>query len=159
MNRKRWTTWAIPFVLLFYFTVGVATKWVGEIFPVYHWGLFASVKTPVTAVEVYIEEADGQRYTPPVRLQETRAYRELTVHGQDVYNTTNVVKRFASAYTRGRHAKTAQLAKAFETNYLTAERVRYALVRVTYRPTERLRTGEVLSREVIGRFVKGAEDR
>lgn len=158
MSHKSWTTLAIPIVLFFYFTVGVATKWVGELFPIYHWGLFASVQAPVTLVEIYIEEADGQRYTPPVRLQDTEAYQKLTVNGQDVYNTTNVIKRLASAYTRKRYAKAMQLASAFEKNYLAAERVRYTLVRVTFEPTERFRTGEVLSREVIGRFVKGSEE-
>lgn len=158
MPSKPWTLTAIPLVLFVYFFVGVGTKRSGEIFPIYHWGLFAAVETPTTLGEVYLEEVDGERYNPPVRLQDTESYRRLMMSDYDIYNTPNVIRRLAAALASGRYERAAELEAAFEANFLEQDRVRYSVVNVTFDPVERYRTGKVVSRETVGRLTKGIEE-
>lgn len=73
--KRHWTIFVIPALLFFYLVAGLGTKRTGEVFPVFHWALFATVSETRTGYEVYILEQDGRRFSPPVLLQDTEEYQ------------------------------------------------------------------------------------
>ncbi len=153
-KRIQWVVWAIPAILAFYFFAGLATKRTGEIFPVFHWALFANVSETRTGYEIYIREQDGQRFSPSVLLQDTEEYRRWLAASYDVYNTPGVISRFARAYEAGNIGRMAELKGALEHNFLPGDEVRYELLKVEYNPLERYHTGALRSSSLVGTFVK-----
>lgn len=150
----RWVMWAVPALLIFYFFGGLATKRIGEVFPVFHWALFASFSEEVTRYEVRVVEQDGQRFDPPLRLQETEEYSQWMAASHDIYHTPKVIRYFGATYEAGREARAEELRAAFERNFLPGDEVRYQLVKLTYNPLERYRTGAVQEASVLGEFSK-----
>lgn len=153
-KRFSWIYWVIPAVLAFYFVAGLATKRTGEVFPVFHWALFAVAPETKTGYELYILEQDGQRFSPPVLLQNTEEYGEWLAASYDLYNSLGIIGSFASAYESGRKERAAELEAGLEQNFIPGETVRYEIRQVEYNAPKRYRTGEVINSTTIGVFSK-----
>lgn len=153
-KRLRWVTWAIPLILILYFVGGLATRRFGEVYPVFHWGLFASVSEERRGYEIWVVEQDGRRFDPPVMFQRLPEYEQLMAASYDIYRTPRVIRYFASALEDGRAARAEELRQVFEYNFLPGDKVHYRVVRVDYNALERYNTGRIESSEVIGEFSK-----
>jgi len=149
-----WTYWVVPAVLAFYFFAGLATKRTGEVFPVFHWALFANAPETKIEYELYIIEQDGQRFPSPVLLQNTEEYKEWLAASYDIYNSLGVIESFGRAYEAGRAERAAELEGVLEHNFVPGDEVRYKILRVEYDALERYRTGRVMTASTVGVFSK-----
>lgn len=149
-----WVYWVIPVVLAFYFFAGLATKRTGEVFPIFHWALFANAPDTRIDYELYILEQDGRRFSPPVLLQNTEEYKEWLAASYDIYNSLGVIDSFARAHQAGRTERAAELKGALEHNFVPGDKVRYKILRVEYDALERYRTGKVRAASTVGVFSK-----
>ena len=149
----------IPLLLATYFIVGFSTWELGkryniEAYPFFHWALFAHSSDVSKRYEVYLYEVDGERYDPPVRLQDTEEYQTMIAQEPDMYHTFKVAAPLANAVRKSDEAATERFEALIERNYLPGERVHYGLYRVRYDPETRLETGEVISAKKIRNFYK-----
>lgn len=153
-KQSGWVYWVIPAALTFYFFAGLATKRTGEVFPIFHWALYAVAPETKTDYELYILEQDGRQFAPPVLLQNTEEYGEWLAASYNVYNSLGIIDSFASAYRAGRTERSARLEKGLEQNFIPGEIVRYEIRQVEYDARERYRTGKIMDSTTIGVFSK-----
>ena len=154
LRRYSWVYWTIPAILAFYFFAGLATKRTGEVFPIFHWALFAVASETKTAYELYILEQDGQRFSSPVLLQNTEEYGEWLAASYDIYNSLGIIGAFARAHQAGRTERAAELEAGLEHNFVPGDKVRYEIRRVEYDVRERYYTGRVITSTTVGVFSK-----
>lgn len=153
-KRFSWVYWAIPAILAFYFVAGLATKRTGEIFPIFHWALYAVAPETKNEYELYILEQDGQRFSPPLLLQHTEEYGEWLAASYDIYNSLGVIGSFSKAYRAGLEEHAAELKAGLEQNFIPGETVRYEIRQVEYGARERYDTGNIIDSTTIGVFSK-----
>lgn len=161
-RRTGWVKVVIPLLLVIYLVVGASTKLLERVtdfdpYPFFHWSLFAYPSETDRRYEVYLYEVDGERYDPPVRLQDTEAYQERLAYDHNQYHTFGVVTRLGDSVKLGEEADAAHYETFLEEHYLPDEEVRYGLYQVQYDTEARLETGEVISKEHVEDFYKDEE--
>ena len=116
-----------------------------ELFPFFTWSLFSWVPDTRHLYVVEVMRIDGNALLPPKDLREIAAFDgESTL----AYKATQELGR-----SRGRNES---LRQTFEARYLKNRDVEYRLVRKTYNPLERWRSGEARETEVIAEFASGS---
>lgn len=153
VGHEHWVQTAIPLLLLVYLVGGTATKFTHEVFPFFHWALFANVTPIVEKYELRVVSIYNQTYNPPIALSETPAYREKMVSTPDIYDSLKAVNRLGSSLHKD-YLRAERFREILERNYLPEERIQYQIVRVSYKPVERYLTGSIISQYVTATFTK-----
>lgn len=110
----------------------------GEIFPIASWSLFSKVPSVVTDYSLVIREIDGCVMSPSFFWEESSHYFAAAVHHAGFV----VIDRVGLALASGDEALAEELRHKFELVHMReAERVRYDLVRRTYDPLVRWKSG------------------
>jgi hypothetical protein len=125
----------------------------GEVFPISSWTLFMRVPNQVTEYGIEILAVEGAVLAAPRAFHEAR---DLFPGAGDV-RADRVVQRMARALEGGDEARLRELRLLFEGRWLGAERapVHYRLVRRSYAPLERWRTGRAAESTELQDFVSG----
>lgn len=150
---RHWVQTAIPLLLFIYLVGGIATKFTHEVFPFFHWALFANVTPIVERYELRVVSIYDQIYDTPIALSELPAFREKMLSTPDIYDSLKAVNRLGSSL-RKNHLRAERLREMLERNYLPEERIRYQIVKVSYKPVERYLTGNIISQRVAATFIK-----
>lgn len=119
-----------------------------EIFPFTSWLLFVLVPDQVTDYDILIHGPGSQPPDPPLPFSQSgtlvRAPHSITSY--------QLVQQLGMAVRKGDASRVASLRSRLEEQF-TVSHLPYDLVRVTYRPLARWKTGRVISRLTLQSFV------
>jgi hypothetical protein len=139
--------------LCFYFVAGLSTFFfLGEsdknVPPLFHWFLFSWTPNEAGQVQysVRVTSVDGTKLEKPLFYAELDGVIDLrTGRARDLMN------RLARALEAGDSQRASEIREAFEKAYLKRA-VEYEVVRITYKPLERFRTGALERVDVLAEF-------
>ncbi len=121
-----------------------------EIFPFASWFLFLLVPGHTSDYDLVLRSNDGHPISPPLPYSQL-TWLVTTPHSVLTYQ---IVQQLGDAETRHDATRSQWLRRQIEALF-TQPRVQYDLVRNTYRPVERWKTGRVRTRETLRTFLSG----
>lgn len=144
----------ILFFFIAYFVVqcaGQMNSSRGEYFPVFGWSLFTEVINPRWAVELEIIRIGDTVFPEPVNFFELKDYFSAAAARSSDVNKTAV--QILNRLEREPEAAAA-LRRVFERRHFSDHaQVEYQFVIVKFDPIVRWRSGEVIERHVVKRFI------
>jgi hypothetical protein len=117
-----------------------------EVFPFFCWFLFPVAPNTVERYALVVEAWGGMPVTPPTTFQALDVVEDP--HAMDAWTSIQALGRAVEA---GDADRVARLRRRLEMNYLPAPS-RYRLVRRTFDPLERWRTGRIRSEQILQTF-------
>ncbi len=147
MHRYRRLQIFVAAALAFVFVVGMA----GEIpprhenFPFASWSLFSLVPGRRSEFDLIVHTAEASQ---PFNQADRLVYHPHSIVAHEI------IQQFGDAERAGDAAASRSLRRQIEQEFIPAV-TGYDLVRVTYTPVERWRTGRVLSTDPVRSFTRG----
>lgn len=135
-TRRRW----LSAVLFFYFVGGLLTLLTPkmEVYPVFHWFLFALTPNPTTDYQIRIYNYGGREISPP------RLYNKAgdLVRSPNSIRVHVMAESMGKAIEKGDEEALATTKALFQQTFLPHPS-RYELVKISYDPMERWYHGKV----------------
>lgn len=148
-QRRKATKISLALLLLLYVSIAVSTHLTKqpEIFPFFSWSLFSSVPQPEkTNYGLRLIAVDGKTLQTPLFFEEGEQY----FAGANSIMAMTTIRRLARAIEAGNAGQIVEYQTFFEEMFLAeASDVAYEVVRRTYNPVERWRTGRYISVECL----------
>ncbi len=139
----------VPLCLAVYFAAGYARIRSTDIVPFSSWALFVFVPNQPAVFTLQIDSLDGRALNPPERFEDG-----TFANSHDI-TAYYVINHFGMAWEKGDAEEIRKFRLLLEKNVLPAKRVDWELVKITYDPLERWKTGAV-SRSFVARFSSGS---
>jgi len=135
----------VPLCLAVYFVVGYTRIRTTDIVPFSAWALFVFVPNQPSVFTLQLDSLNGSALIPPERFEDGTF---TNPHDITAYYIMN---RFGIALEKGDSGEVRKFRALLEENILPAKRLDWELVKITYDPLERWKTGKI-SRQSVAHF-------
>jgi hypothetical protein len=135
----------VPLCLTVYFVVGFSRIRTTDIVPFSAWALFIFVPNQPSIFTLQLDSLNGSALIPPERFEDGAF---TNPHDITAYYLIN---RFGIAWEKGDTKDIRKLRSLLEKNILPAKPLDWELIKITYDPLQRWKTGNV-SRQSVAHF-------
>lgn len=155
MKSYRRLQFGIFALILLYTAVSYTTTRVRgvELFPFFNWSLFTNVPNEKHDFGLRLLSVDGEMLNPPLYFEEADVWFAES-HSIVAYKT---IQGFGNDIRKNNEMSVAETRPFIESFYLEGKAVEYEVVRRTYHPVERFRSGSFVDETALTQFPSGDE--